>query len=160
MRNNLSYIIRELSSFTVSGKRYEFTNSLTCNKKLAKEYWNDFNSILRKQSIRLGANWCKYAFTERKDDSIFYFIAIPLSVHAPSCFTEMKTIESYYLTYDHVGDMNQLASTINHIFKELIPCNNLIRISKDFIYFERYDHRFKWNKKDSVIEINVPIIRQ
>ena len=107
-------------------------------------------------NIQLGKNWSKFAITERFDDHIYYFIAIPYNEYVPSNFVESEIMKSHYLTYEHKGNMDLLSNSINYVFKEIIPKNNIIR-KNSFVYFEKYDDRFKWNHKDSIIEINVPI---
>lgn len=66
-------------------------------------------------------------------------------------------IKSKYLKVEHIGNMNKLKDTINYVYKEIIPKNNFLVESKPFVYFEKYDSKFYWNREDSVIEIYIPI---
>ena len=45
--------------------------------KLAQNHWKIFNSKLRNNKLYLGNTWCKYAFIEKIENKIFYYIAIP-----------------------------------------------------------------------------------
>ena len=152
----MNYRITELNSFKIIGKKYELTMSLMKNKGLAKKHWWDFNQNLKMYNIQLGKNWSKYAITERLDDRIYYFIAIPYNEYVPSNFIVCEIIKSHYLTYEHKGNIDLLSNSINYVFKEIIPKNNIIR-KNSFAYFEKYDYRFKWNNENSIIDINVPI---
>ena len=46
-----------------------------------------------------------------------------------------------------------LKDTINYVYKEIIPKNNILVENRQFVYFEKYDYKFHWNREDSVIEI-------
>ena len=39
----------------------------------------------------------------------------------------------------------------------IIPKNNILVENRQFVYFEKYDYKFHWNREDSVIEIYIPI---
>lgn len=69
--------IKELEDFSVIGLRYELSKSLSNNVKLAQNHWKIFNSKLRNNKLYLGNTWCKYAFIEKIENKIFYYIAIP-----------------------------------------------------------------------------------
>ena len=45
----------------------------------------------------------------------------------------------------------------NYVYKEIIPKNNILVENRQFVYFEKYDYKFHWNREDSVIEIYIPI---
>ena len=53
--------------------------------------------------------------------------------------------------------MNKLKDTINYVYKEIIPKNNILVENRQFVYFEKNDYKFHWNREDSVIEIYIPI---
>ena len=82
----MDYQIIELEEFSVIGIRYELTKSLSNNVKLAQNHWKIFNS-----KLYLGSNWCKYAFIEKIENKIFYYISIPKKDFVPDGFIE-KTI--------------------------------------------------------------------
>ena len=113
----MDYQIIELEEFNVIGIRYELSKSLSNNVKLAQNHWKIFNSKLRNNKLYLGSNWCKYAFIEKIENKIFYYISIPKKDFVPNDFTE----------------------------------------NRQFVYFEKYDYKFHWNREDSVIEIYIPI---
>ena len=73
----MDYQIIELEEFSVIGIRYELSKSLSNNVKLAQNHWKIFNSKLRDNKLYLGSNWCKYAFIEKIENKIFYYISIP-----------------------------------------------------------------------------------
>ena len=66
-------------------------------------------------------------------------------------------MKSKYLRVEHIGNMNKLKDTINYVYKEIIPKNNILVENRQFVYFEKYDYEFHWNREDSVIEIYIPI---
>ena len=76
----MDYQIIELEEFSVIGIRYELSN-----------HWKIFNSKLRDNKLYLGSNWCKYAFIEKIENKIFYYISIPKKDFVPDGFIE-KTI--------------------------------------------------------------------
>ena len=71
----MDYQIIELEEFNVIGIRYELSKSLSNNVKLAQNHWKIFNSKLRNNKLYLGSNWCKYAFIEKIENKIFYYIS-------------------------------------------------------------------------------------
>ena len=84
----MDYQIIELEEFNVIGIRYELSKSLSNNVKLAQNHWKIFNSKLRNNKLYLGSNWCKYAFIEKIENKIFYYISIPKKDFVPNDFTE------------------------------------------------------------------------
>ena len=174
----MDYQIIELEEFNVIGIRYELSKSLSNNVKLAQNHWKIFNSKLRNNKLYLGSNWCKYAFIEnfnpnnpsyynyqeialnfieKIENKIFYYISIPKKDFVPNDFTEKIILKSKYLRVEHIGNMNKLKDTINYVYKEIIPKNNILVENRQFVYFEKYDYKFHWNREDSVIEIYIPI---
>lgn len=153
----MNYEIVKNECLNVIGIRYELTNSMATNLSLAKKYWLDFNEKLRVNKLYLGKNWCKYAFIIRENDKVYYFIAIPKKDYTPNKFTELNISISNYLLVVHKGTIDTLKETINVLFKELISTLNIKTKKENFIYFEKYTNSFHWNRKDSEIEIYVPI---
>ena len=153
----MDYQIIELEEFNVIGIRYELSKSLSNNVKLAQNHWKIFNSKLRNNKLYLGSNWCKYAFIEKIENKIFYYISIPKKDFVPNDFTEKIILKSKYLRVEHICNMNKLKDTINYVYKEIIPKNNILVENRQFVYFEKYDYKFHWNREDSVIEIYIPI---
>lgn len=97
------------------------------------------------------------AFIEKIENKIFYYISIPKKDFVPNDFTEKIILKSKYLRVEHIGNMNKLKDTINYVYKEIIPKNNILVENRQFVYFEKYDYKFHWNREDSVIEIYIPI---
>ena len=154
----MEYQIIELEEFSVIGTRYELSKSLSNNIKLAQNHWKTFNRKLRNNKLYLGDNWCKYAFIEKIENKIFYYISIPKKEeYIPDEFTEKTILKSKYLKVEHIGNMNKLKDTINYVYKEIMPRNNILVESRQLVYFEKYDYKFHWNREDSVIEIYIPI---
>lgn len=147
----------ELEEFTVMGKEYPLQNSLEKNIRLAQKHWMNFNNALRKNKVHLGRNWLKYAFIIEKNDSLFYYIAIPKKDSMPEGFCQKTIPKSRYLMTRHRGNIGKLKNTVDCIYNNLISKNDFNPNSQDFSYFERYDYRFHWNRKDSVIELYFPI---
>ena len=99
-----------------------------------------------------------------KDASSVFSIQLPPLFFGPSKkdfvpndFTEKIILKSKYLRVEHIGNMNKLKDTINYVYKEIIPKNNILVENRQFVYFEKYDYKFHWNREDSVIEIYIPI---
>ena len=113
----MDYQIIELEEFNVIGIRYELSKSLSNNVKLAQNHWKIFNSKLRNNKLYLGSNWCKYAFIEKIENKIFYYISIPKKDFVPNDFTEKIILKSKYLRVEHIGNMNKLKHTINYVYK-------------------------------------------
>lgn len=153
----MDFQIIELEEFNVIGIRYELSKSLSNNVKLAQNHWKTFNGKLRNNKLYLGSNWCKYAFIEKINNNIFYYLSIPKNDYIPKGFTEKKILNSKYLKIEHIGNMSKLKDTINYVYKEIIPKNNILVKSSKFVYFEKYDYKFHWNREDSVIEIYIPM---
>ena len=101
----MDYQIIELEEFNVIGIRYELSKSLSNNVKLAQNHWKIFNSKLRNNKLYLGSNWCKYAFIEKIENKIFYYISIPKKDFVPNDFTE-KIIAN--LRADNFGTENEI----------------------------------------------------
>ena len=131
----MDYQIIELEEFNVIGIRYELSKSLSNNVKLAQNHWKIF----------------------KIENKIFYYISIPKKDFVPNDFTEKIILKSKYLRVEHIGNMNKLKDTINYVYKEIIPKNNILVENRQFVYFEKYDYKFHWNREDSVIEIYIPI---
>lgn len=153
----MDYQIIELEEFSVIGIRYELSKSLSNNVKLAQNHWKIFNSKLRNNKLYLGSNWSKYAFIEKIENKIFYYISISKKDFVPKDFAEKTILKSKYLKVEHIGNMNKLKDTINYVYKEIVPKNNVLVENRQFVYFEKYDYKFHWNRDDSVIEIYIPI---
>lgn len=154
----MDYDIIKLDEFQVMGINYELSSSLNRNIHLAQRHWRTFNNKLRINKVRLGRNWLKYAFIMNNDDELCYYIAVPKKDYVPQDFEEKTISKSKYLLIKHQGNMNKLKNTMDDVYNQLIPQNDIIINSENFFYFERYDYKFHWNRSDSIIEIYLPII--
>lgn len=157
-RDIMEYEIVDVDEFAVMGKEYRLYNTLEKNMRLAQKHWMNFNNTLRRNKVYLGQNWLKYAFVIEKNNALYYFISVPEKDSIPEGLS-LKTIpKSKYLVVNHTGNMNKLKNTVDSVYNDLISKNDFSLNSEVFSYFERYDNRFHWNRKDSVIEIYFPIL--
>lgn len=53
--------------------------------------------------------------------------------------------------------MDKIYETYGMIYQEILPQMEYIPLQENFLHFEKYDYRFHWNKKNSIIEIWLPI---
>src|SRR5574344_2067388 len=88
---------------------------------------------------------------------IRYELSKSLSNNVKLAQNHWKILNSKFLRVEHIGNMNKLKDTINYVYKEIIPKNNILVENRQFVYFEKYDYKFHWNREDSVIEIYIPI---
>lgn len=153
----MNYRIQELDSFAVVGQEVELSNKQSKNLQLSMNFWPRFNANLKRAQLSQSSNWVKYAFMQRRDDKVFYYCAIPKRDHIPEGFISKEIQFSRYLVVEHVGSMKNIYSTYEQVYKELLPAHNYLPKQTDFLHFERYDHRFHWNKPTSIIEIWIPI---
>ena len=151
------YCTEELDSFIVIGQEVELTNSQSQNSLIAKQFWKEFNCNLKNEYLSQRGNWVKYAFMERRLGKLFYFCSIPKNIVVPNGFIEKKIPKQMYLKVEHKGAMNNLAFAYNEIYKQIIP-NSTFELKRGiFLHFEKYDHRFHWNRNTSIIEIWIPV---
>ena len=151
------YYTKELDSFTVIGQEVELTNKQTANSLIARQFWIEFNSNLKNKQLSQQGYWVKYAFMKRNSGKLFYFCSVPKNAVTPNSFIEKKIQKQMYLVVEHKGPMDNLKHTYNEIYRQIIP-SSTFKLKQDvFLHFEKYDHRFSWNKNDSIIEIWIPI---
>ncbi|MDR2798480.1 MAG: GyrI-like domain-containing protein [Treponema sp.] len=87
-----------------------------------------------------------------------YFCGIPVeNEYANNNFEEYKISEGNYAVFQHKGAMYNLKNTLFTIYKKIIPENNLILNQSEYFHFELYNHKFRWNNNESIIEIYIPI---
>ena len=125
----MDYQIIELEEFNVIGIRYELSKSLSNNVKLAQNHWKIFNSKLRNNKLYLGSNWCKYAFIEKIENKIFYYIAIPKKEFVPK--------ENVEIPEDYVSEMNRSVA-------------NKFTMSQSFLKYNIYEKLVKWFYKHNL----------
>lgn len=133
------------------------TKSQSQNHQIISSHWKNFNRELGIRNIKSDSNWLKFGVTKKIDDQYFYLTAIPKTVDVAG-FSEEELKGGEYICFEHRGDMGLLKSTINDIYKTIIPESSFnIDVKRTTIHYEQYDHRFLWNKPNSIISIYVPI---
>lgn len=157
IKNKYTYSIRQSDSITLIGQAVKLTNQKITNLKISTQFWQTFNVNLKKSKLTQGGNWVKYAVMERKGNALFYYCAIPKKITVPDGFVVKHISAHTYLVIEHIGAMSKIYDTYTKIYQHLLPELNIKPLSEDFMHFERYDHRFHWNKDNSIIEIWVPI---
>jgi AraC family transcriptional regulator len=81
-------------------------------------------------------------------------------MRVPAHMIRKNIARGRYACITHTGKMSYLKSTVNIIYRRMLPERNLTPESAQkagLIQFERYDNRFHWNRPDSIIEIYVPL---
>jgi len=141
----------------VIGLEVELTKSLNENHKIIANHWKRFNQELRIRQVKLADNWLKFGVTKKVDDQYFYLTAIPKKLEVAG-FSEEALKDGEYMCFEHRGHMGLLKSTVNNIYKKVIPESDFnIDENRTVIHYEEYDHRFLWNKPSSLIRIYVPV---
>lgn len=153
----MKYTIVRKDTFTVSGLQIKLSTSQTENFKIITQHWHNFNNKLKSNNIKGKKDWLKYGITKKINGEYFYLIAIPYERDIVG-FTKEEIKGGKFICFEHRGNMNLIKSTIFDIYKKFIPKFNFeIEKNRTMIHYEQYDHRFLWNKSNSLLEINVPI---
>jgi predicted transcriptional regulator YdeE len=153
----MSYKIVTRESCKVHGLQVELTASQNENQKIIASHWKVFNHELRIKKIKFDGAWLKYGVTRKIGDQYSYLTAIPKITNVAG-FTEEELKGGEYICFEHKGNMGLLKSTIHSIYKNFIPDSKIeLDKSRAVIHYEHYDHRFLWNKPNSIIDIYVPI---
>ncbi len=121
-------------------------------------HWQEFNHLLRVNKICLGAGWAKYGITMNTGDKTLYQCAFPS--RSPIEPFEYSAIPAGdYVKIDHRGSMGRISETIDEIYRKLIPNAGIeTDLGRSLVHFERYDSRFHWNRRDSLVELYVPVL--
>lgn len=151
-------MIRELEAFSVIGQKVELTNFQRQNIQISTQFLQVFNMRLKKNYLSQYGNWIKYAFMERVNGKLFYFCAIPKRIVIPNGFWVKNIKPQKYLVVEHVGFMDNIYNTYTELYQEILPSTGYIPLQENFLHFEKYNYRFHWNRKDSIIEIWLPIM--
>ena len=153
----MNYEIVTKKSCKVIGLQVELTTSQNENHRIIASHWKRFNRELRIKEIRFDSNWLKYGITTKIDNQYMYLTAIRKMSDVIG-FAEEELRGGEYICFEHKGNMDLLKSTIHGIYKKFIPESDFeLDESRATIHFEQYDHRFLWNKPNSIIDIYVPI---
>ena len=153
----MNYTLRKLEAFLVIGQEAELTQNQRKNVEISTRFWRTFNMKLKKDQLSQSGSWLKYAFMERKNGQLFYFCAIPFRGEVPNGFSLKEMKAHQYLVVEHQGPMFKIYETYGEIYQNFLPHTNYKPLKEDCIHFEKYDHRFHWNREDSIIEIWIPI---
>lgn len=148
------------NEFVVYGLSTELTTSQNENFKIISQHWRKFNSNLQDQKLRQGSHWVKYGITKKIDDRYFYMTAIESMNDLNSLNSlEKDTVNAgEYIRFQHVGSMDRIKLTVRHIYKHIIPSHGIkVNDNRELLHYERYDNRFNWNAKNSIIDIYVPV---
>lgn len=151
-------MIRELEAFSVIGQKVELTDFQRQNIQISTQFWQVFNMRLKKNYLSQCENWIKYVFIERVNGKLFYFCAIPKRIVIPNGFLVKNIKPQKYLVVEHVGFMDNIYNTYTELYQEILPSTGYIPLQENFLHFEKYNYRFHWNRKDSIIEIWLPIM--
>lgn len=151
----MSFEIVDIEIFRVSGLVTQLTTSQNQNFNIIRKHWQKLNNELKINKVNLGKNWVKYGITKKVGNEYFYIAAVPFS----DKFGEFVKIKNgSYCRFSHTGSLSRIKSTIQKIYKELIPSLEIqIDGKRELIHYELYDYRFNWNNTNSVIDIYVPI---
>lgn len=153
----MRYRIEEREPFSLIGQEIVLTTSQKENMKISMQFWQRFNHNLKEANLSQHGHWLKYAIMERRNNNLYYFCAIPDKGICPSTFISKHIDASTYVVVEHVGSMNDIYVTYDHIYHKIIPQIPYVLYNRNFLHFEKYDERFHWNRQDSIIEIWVPI---
>ncbi|MBD5106520.1 MAG: AraC family transcriptional regulator [Lachnospiraceae bacterium] len=153
----MKYIIRELDTFSIIGQEIELTKFQRKNIQISTQFWRTFNTNLKKAYLSQYGNWIKYAFMERRNDKLFYYCAIPQKNVIPEGFIAKEIQRHKYLMIEHRGSMDKIYDTYKKLYQEVLKDTEYLPLQNEFLHFERYDYRFKWNNPASIIEIWLPI---
>lgn len=159
INNQIEYKKTKIKEITVSGLPVELSNSQLKNYDIIRKQWKEFNKIINTIRWDHSTYIEKFGITKRINNKLLYIPSMVLNEF--NILDKFIIPESTYLNVTHKGSMISLKETIYKIYKDIIPNSDFV-IDKDreFIHFEKYDHNFKWNKENSIINILIPIMTQ
>ncbi|MDO5602594.1 MAG: effector binding domain-containing protein [Oscillospiraceae bacterium] len=153
----MEYRIEALDAFDVDGQTIALTGSAKKNTALAQAFWRTFNAALKKAYRTQGGNWVKYAFMSRKDGVLYYTCAVPAHAAVPEGFLRQRIPRHRCLVFEYRGRMEDIYGAYREIYHTALPQSGFAPAAEDFLHFEKYTARFRWNAGGSVIEIWVPV---
>ena len=157
MHNYFSYRTERLDGFSLCGLSVLITKSQSVNAGICERFWKVFNQALTANQMAQGMHWQKYAITYNNDKDYRYFCGIPESLIIPNSFQIMAVPARHYLVFEHRGPTRGIATTLSEIYRNFLPNSQHKHERSKFFHFEKYDHRFRWNQAESLIEIWLPI---
>ncbi|MCP3876279.1 MAG: hypothetical protein GY699_24440 [Desulfobacteraceae bacterium] len=153
----MKYELKYIPKISVCYFEMQLTTSHQKNFSIISDQWKKFNSLLRINKIIFDSEWKKFGITIKANNHYFYQCA----------FTSEKRIQQFkhsnisagtFAKFNHIGSLYALSKTINQIYKQIIPQSSLdIDLNRLLIHYEKYDSKFNWNNKNSIIEIYVPV---
>lgn len=153
----MNYKIITTKTCKVIGLQVGLTRSQSENHRIIASHWKTFNRELRNQKIETGNNWLKFGITKKIGGEYFYLTAIPSAMEVAG-FSDEELKGGDYICFEHRGNMGLLKTTVNDIYKKIIPQSDFeVDEFRATIHYEQYDHRFLWNKPSSLISIYVPV---
>lgn len=153
----MDYETVNIEPLICSGLATQLTTSQDRNFNIIIKHWQKFNRLLKINSVNQGKEWTKYGITRKVDGKYFYVTAVPFS-DVVDDFVKITISGGSYCRFRHTGNMGLIKSTIQQIYKKILPASELtLNENRELIHYEQYDHRFNWNSPDSVIEIYVPL---
>ena len=154
----------DIDSFQAVGLATALTRSHTKNFGIISNLWKRFNAQIHNIGNRPEpeSNWVKFGITYALDNEYRYLAAIQYldNMRVPKTMTKKVIAPGQYACFTHRGKLTRLKSTVNNIYKRILPAKNITPeplYKAGLIQFEKYDNRFHWNRSDSIIEIYVPI---
>lgn len=156
----MNFEIVTKKEMSVCGLRTELTTSQNENYRIIRNHWQKFNRKLQKNNILGGSNWKKFGITLKKDNKYEYLTAVPLDIGIDG-FESLVIPEGQFACFQHLGRMDLIKNTVYNIYKKIIPESGLvIDKERELIHYEYYNHRFNWNRDDSIIGIYVPVYKK
>ena len=152
-----------MDSIFLTGLSAQITSSHLKNYSIIKKLWISFNKKLpglRKENSE--REWVKYGVTYRDNTGYRYLASINECElnSSPHTFITKSIPEGEYLCFAHHGAMTEISTTINRIYREILPTidTKIIPDNKiGFFHIERYDEKFHFNATDSALSILVPV---
>ena len=159
---NYNYQIKKIGLIKTTGLSECLTVSQDKNYLIIRNLWQKFNRLLHKINNRQkNNNWIKYGITYQISNKYYYQASIvALDIRNNFIMNKNNIPEGNYICFIHKGPMYDIKKTIYDIYKIIIPELNINIKQKentDLIHYEKYDYRFNWNNKNSIIEIYIPL---
>jgi AraC family transcriptional regulator len=145
-------------AFTVVGIARQYTMSTNTIPQL----WDDF--MARSKEVKhalyeaaLGVCYYEPNYDSAKDTPFTYMAGwiVTKAEDIPQGMTSHTVAANDYAVFEHIGALDTLQKTYDHIFREWLPTSGYEMAANDD--FEWYDERFKFGEADSVMEIWIPI---
>ncbi len=157
MEEKIEFELIDIDEFYLYGNEVELTQSQNTNYGIIRDAWMKLNAQLRESGLSSNGNWEKFGLTYKKDGLYFY---APSLTAAQSFETRKICIpQSSYAKFEFHGHMSNMKDYLYALYKEIIPNSELlVDQNREIIQFERYDKRFNFSGKNSVIDIFIPIL--